>query len=111
MIVSQLFLLPFYSLSSCVVHPRDTLSIFKLFFDLNFFNAAFTGSTTAVLGMNRTKLNCDDVYCHFNDPKKILKDLGSEIDLINGLTILLIYFVVFHFTAFMLIRYKLKFKH
>ncbi|XP_070495021.1 ATP-binding cassette subfamily G member 4-like [Chironomus tepperi] len=110
-IFAQLSLLPFYSLSTISLLTRDTHPFFKPFFDINFFNVAISGATTSVLGMNRTKLRCDEIYCHFVDPQKLLRDFECDIDIMHAFYILFAYFVICHVGAFVLIRYKLKFMH
>ncbi|CAG9797172.1 unnamed protein product [Chironomus riparius] len=109
--LSQLSIFPFYVISTVGVYARDTHPIFTSFFRVNFFNVAIAGSTTSVLGMNRTKLRCDELYCHFNDPKKILHDFECDIDLLYAFKVLFAYLVVCHIGAFVFIRYKLKYKH
>lgn len=93
------------------VFARDTLLIFRPFFELNFFNMAIKGAVNSIFGFGRTRLECDDIYCHFNDPKKILRDFECEIDVMHAFYTLLIYFVVCHVVSLVLISYRLKHKH
>jgi len=109
--LAQVSMLPFYVSSTIGLYARDTHPIFRPLFQINFFNVVIAGSTTSVLGMNRPKIKCDEIYCHFVDPKKILRDFECEIDIMHVYYILLTYFVVCHLGAFIFIRYKLKYKH
>ena len=111
MCISQISILPFFVLSTVAIFARDTHPIFTSFFHINYFNVALAGSTTAVLGMNRTKLKCEELYCHFVDPKKILHDFERDIDIMYAFNVLFVYLIICHIGAFVLIRYKLKYKH
>ncbi|XP_070503549.1 ATP-binding cassette sub-family G member 1-like [Chironomus tepperi] len=105
------FLMPFFVFSSFSVFSRDTHPILKNLFELNFYNMAVKGAVNSVLGFNRTKLPCDEIYCHFTDPKKFLRYYECETDLMYIFYLLLTYFVICQIAAFFLIGYRLKYKH
>ena len=72
---------------------------------------AIKGAVNSVLGLNRTKLECDEIYCHFTDPKKFLRDYECEADLMDIFYLLLTYFVICQTASFILIAYRLKYSH
>jgi hypothetical protein len=64
-----------------------------------------------VLGFGRKKLPCDEIYCHFNDPKKVLRDFGAEINIYFVYGILIVNFLIFQIAAYKMIAYRLKHKN
>jgi len=72
---------------------------------------AVKGAVNSALGLNRTKLPCNDIYCHFTDPKKFLRDYECEADLMQIVYLLLTYYVICQIAAFILIWFRLKYKH
>ncbi|XP_070503548.1 ATP-binding cassette sub-family G member 1-like [Chironomus tepperi] len=103
-------LMPFFLLSNFSIFSRDAHPILKNLFDMNFFNMAFKGSVNSVLGLNRTKLPCDDFYCHFADPKRFLHHYECDVDFMPIVYLLLVYYIICQTGAFILIRYRLKYK-
>ena len=98
-------------MSTVGLFARDTLPIFRPVFEVNFFNMGIKGAVNSIFGFNRTRLECDEIYCHFNDPKKILRDFECDIDVMNAFYILLIYFVVCQMVSLIFITYRLKHMH
>ncbi|CAG9808262.1 unnamed protein product [Chironomus riparius] len=104
------FLLPVFVFSNFAVFARDTHPILKNVFELNFFNMAFKGAVTSALGLNRTKLPCNEVYCHFTDPKKFMNYYDCDVDLMQTFHLLLAYYAICQMAAFILIGYRLKYR-
>jgi hypothetical protein len=104
-------MMPFFLFSSFVIFAKDTHPFLIYLFDANFLNMAFKGCVNSLLGLNRTKFECDELYCHYSDPKKILRDFEMKVDLSRAVSIILIYFVVAQIVAFTLINYRLKYRH
>ncbi|CAG9808260.1 unnamed protein product [Chironomus riparius] len=111
LLIAPYLLVPFFAMSTVGLFARDTIPIFRPFFELNFFNMGIKGAVNSIFGFNRTRLECDDIYCHFNDPKKILRDFECDIDVMHAFYTLLTYFVVCHAVSFVFISYRLKYKH
>lgn len=36
------------------------------------------GSMIAIYGMDRPRLDCSEMYCHYREPKKFLKELSMD---------------------------------
>lgn len=102
--------MPFFMFSTFSSYARDTHPLLASLFNVNFLNMAFKGAVNSVLGLNRTKLDCDEIYCHFSDPKKILKDFEAEVDLMQVFYVIFSYYLVCQFASFMLISYRLKYR-
>jgi ATP-binding cassette, subfamily G (WHITE), member 1 len=82
--------------------------IFRIFFELNYLDNALKGVVTSILGMNREKLPCDDMYCHFGNPKKVMRDFGAEVDLTKAFSVIFVYYTVFQIITYFMMRYRLK---
>lgn len=91
-----------------MVLTKDVHQFFLVFFEFNYLDNALKGIVTSVLGLNRAKLPCDEIYCHFSDPKKVLRDFGADIDFSKAFAVIILYFAVFHAVSYFLIRFRLK---
>lgn len=107
-VLGTMFLMPFFVFSSIMILNKDAHKFFHFFFDTNFLNCGLQGVILSVFGFNRTKMNCDEIYCHFDNPKKVLRDFGVYSDIKRAFSIILIYFVVCQIMTYLLMRYRLK---
>ncbi|XP_070503278.1 ATP-binding cassette sub-family G member 1-like [Chironomus tepperi] len=107
-ILGTFFLTPFFLFSSIMITTKDALPLFQIFFYGNFLDCGLKGVVNSVLGFNRSKLKCDEIYCHYMDPKKVLRDFGANVDIFQASSILLLYILFCQATSFILFRYRLK---
>lgn len=108
-ILGSFCLTPFFLFSAIMILTKDVQPFFMVFFEMNFLDNALKAIVTSILGMNRSKLPCDaEIYCHFGDPKKILRDFGALIEFSKAFSVISFYIVVLHGLTFLLIRYRLK---
>lgn len=91
-----------------MITTKDANQLFHLFFNGNFLDCGLKGILNSVLGFNRRKLECDEIYCHLVDPKKFLKDLGAEVNITHAFGIIVLYILFCQGFAFLLFRYRLK---
>jgi hypothetical protein len=103
--------MPFFLFSSFVIFAKDTHPVLTYIFNANFLNMAFKGSVNSLLGLNRTKFECDKLYCHYADPKKILRDFEMNVDLSQAVLIIIVYYILTQILSFLLINYRLKYRH
>lgn len=62
----------------------------------SFVRVGVVSLVLTVFGYDREQLHCSDVYCHFDDPKVLLRFLRIEkVHLWNEIGYLLIYVVIF----------------
>lgn len=66
-----------------------------------------SGAMVAIYGMDREKLKCSEMYCHFRNPKKFLEDMSMDkseywIDAVALIGI----FVVLRVIAYFVLRWK-----
>ncbi|XP_070503700.1 ATP-binding cassette subfamily G member 4-like isoform X2 [Chironomus tepperi] len=111
LLIASNFLIPFFSMSIMSIFARDTIPLFRPFFELNFFNMGIKGAVISIFGFNRTRLDCDEIYCHFNDPKKILRDFECEIDVMQSVYTLIIYYIICQIVSVIFINYRLKYRY
>ena len=90
------------------VIERDTPKIFRPFFSANFVHMGAKGVANSILGLNRTRMECHQIYCHFSDPRTFLREYDSEVNLIDAVLVILGYIVVCHAVAFIFVVYRLK---
>jgi len=107
-ILATFFLTPFFLFSAIMITTKDANPFFKIFFQGNFIDCGLKGVLNSVLGLNRSKLECDEIYCHFMDPKKVLRDFGANVDMTHAFSILLLYILFCQVASFILFRYRLK---
>lgn len=107
-IFSGIFLAPFFTFSSATILMKDTLSCFHWVFELNFVDNAIKGSMQAIFGMNRSKLDCSEMYCHYSYPIKILQEVEASSSFERSLLVLTIYTVLTRILSFILIRCRLR---
>lgn len=110
MMIGTFLLLPFFLYTNSSVFPSHTHAMLRPLFELNFFNEAVKANVNSALGLNRTKLPCEEIYCHFADPKKFLSYYELEVDLMQVFYLLLTYYLVCQTAAFILIGVRLKYR-
>ncbi|XP_071440471.1 ATP-binding cassette sub-family G member 4-like [Hetaerina americana] len=78
---------------------------------LSYIRYGFEGSMLAIYGYNRAKLKCSEAYCHYKSPTKFLE----ELDMANGeywidVVALGAFFILLRCVAYLVLRFKLRFK-
>lgn len=71
----------------------------------SFIRGGVVSLVLTVFGFNREKLQCDDVYCHFDDPKVLLRYLRIEnVSLFTELCVLVGLMIAFRALFYMSLR-------
>ena len=92
-----------------MVSQKDSNDYFKWLFDVNFVKQAGDCGIASLLGYNRTKMTCDELYCHFQRPQKLLEFIGAGDTITDyAVIVLLICLFLFRIVAFCIIKYRLK---
>lgn len=107
-IFSGIFLSPFFTFSSAAILMKDTSTYFHWLFHANFVDNAIKGSVQAIFGMNRTKIECDALYCHYSYPSKVLQEVEASVSVERSLMVLVAYAVFSRVITFIFIKYRLK---
>jgi hypothetical protein len=66
------------------------------------------GFSSLILGFNRTKMNCDGMYCHFITPKTFLNEIEMHEDISKVFYSLAAIGAVFHVFSYCIFRYRLR---
>ncbi|KAL0267307.1 UNVERIFIED_CONTAM: hypothetical protein PYX00_009618 [Menopon gallinae] len=88
----------------------DTPTEFRWLYFISYFRAAFQSSVDSVYGFNRTTLLCEDLYCHFRNPKKFLSemDMPEVVDIRFNLTLIGVWAIMLHVLTVIIIWYRLN---
>lgn len=87
---------------------QDISSSMQWMFDITYLKHSLDGVGSLVFGFNRTKLNCHEIYCHFESPKKFMNFIGLQDDLPRVFIAILTTLVIVHVATFFIMRYRLK---
>lgn len=83
----------------------DIPHVMNMFMKISFIRGGVVSLVLTVFGMNRKKLDCSDVYCHFDDPKVLLRYLRIEnFSLFNEISILVTIMLVFRVMFYLSLR-------
>lgn len=93
-----------------MITRKDAHPFFHWIFDISFVKRGGDATLTAVLGYNRSKLDCEEaVFCRFQRPHRFLEAIGVENEItFEPIVILLVFFFIFRIAAFVVMNYKLK---
>lgn len=92
-----------------MITKKDANVLFHWLFDICFVKFAGDSSIAAILGHNREKMRCDEIYCHFQQPIKFVEALGIDTEILSSTIFkLVISLVVFRIIAYFMMRYRLK---
>lgn len=87
---------------------KDIPGSLKWLFEINYAHYALEGVRSLIFGFDRTKLNCNEIYCHFGDPKKITKIIGLSENLPKVYRGLFTSLILVHIAAYCVMRYRLR---
>lgn len=72
---------------------------------LSFIRGGVVSLVLTVFGHNRKQLNCSEVYCHFDDPKVLLRYLRIEkFSLITEMCFLIAILIIFRTLFYISLR-------
>lgn len=67
----------------------------------------FSGAMISVYGMDREKLECNEIYCHYRNPKKFLEQMSMDkAEYWIDATALLGIFIALRVIAYFVLRWK-----
>lgn len=83
----------------------DVPAAMNAFMKLSFIRGGVVSLVLTVFGHNRHQLSCSDVYCHFDDPKVLLRYLRiEEFSLVAEIGYLLAILVLFRTLFYLSLR-------
>lgn len=74
---------------------------------VNKFRFHSIGAMLSIYGMDREKLKCSEMYCHFRSPKKFLEEMSMDTSTywIDAVSLIAI-FIVLRVIAYFVLRWK-----
>lgn len=97
--------------SGFFVLMKDTSYGWHWLFYSSFLKHALDADFLAIFGFERSKLECDAMYCHYVTPHKFLEQvLGVETTFQDALNVIIFSLFFFRILAFFVIKYRLN-KH
>lgn len=74
----------------------------------NLKSILFAGAMVAIYGMDREKLQCNQIYCHYRSPKKFLEEMSMDNALfwVDAVALVGIFFAL-RIIAYFVLRWKL----
>lgn len=107
-IVAALLMATHILFSGFIVLQKDVHWIYDFLFESIYLKHAFYGVTSVIMGFNRSNLNCDQIYCHFQKPRKFMNMIGIKDDLITPSIAFATTFLILHILTYCRLRYRLK---
>jgi ABC-type multidrug transport system permease subunit len=99
----------FTMFSGFFVLMKDTSYGWHWLFYSSFLKHGLDGGFHAILGFNRTKLECEADYCHYRWPKKFLETLGIEsANFAEAVGVIVFSLLLFRVLLYFVIKYRLK---
>lgn len=87
---------------------KDVSSAFHWLFEATYVKHSLDGMNSLILGYNRTKLNCHQIYCHFQSPQKFMQFIGQHENLPKAFYSLSATLIIIHIVTYFIMRYRLK---
>lgn len=100
-------MVPHITFSGVLVLPKDTHPFLGWIFDLIFLKHANDGVVRAIYH-DREKLQCDEMYCHFQNPETFLKMIDAPKDPTKTILAFPLIFLAVHVVAFYNVNKRLK---
>ena len=105
--VSPLLALAVYGMG----HGEAIEGSMSFLMSLSYLRYGLVAITTSLYGNNRPLLSClgsEIEYCHYKDPKLLLRDLGmADTTTLGQLLALFAFAVIYRFVAYLALRYRL----
>lgn len=87
----------------------DALPSLQGFFYISYLRYALEGTVDATYGYGRKKLQCNELYCHFQVPSKFIRDMDMQRnDFFSAFLILIIYLICLRAIAFAVVAWRIK---
>lgn len=96
--------------SGFYILKKDSHPFWHAFFELSYLKYSAYGTELSILGFNRSKLECENIYCHYRSPKKFLQSIEFDENYTTCVWMLIINFFLNIFIAYVFIRLRLKLK-
>lgn len=110
-IFGPFFICPFLIFSGFFIRIIDAPSILTWLFHISFLKYALEGAVLSIFGYDRPDLRCDEIFCYYKKPEKLMKDMaldqGSFLYACIALTAMCF---ILRIAAFYVMSYRIKHK-
>lgn len=104
LLIAPLLGLAIYGFDFAADIPMVMYAIMKV----SFVRVGVVSLVLSVFGYDRAQLDCADVYCHFDDPKQLLRFLRIEkVYLSNEIAFLVMYVVIFRTLLYLSLKRRI----
>lgn len=104
LLIAPLLGLAIYGFDFAADIPMVMYAIMKV----SYIRVGVVSLVLSVFGYDRMQLDCDDVYCHFDDPKVLLRFLRIEkVYLWNEIAFLVMYVVIFRTLLYLSLKRRI----
>lgn len=100
-------MVPHIAFSGVLILSKDTFPFLRWIFEINFIKHAMDGLDLAIF-LDRGKLQCDEIYCHFQNPDTFLKMIDAPTDAFKSILAFPIIFLVVHALTYYNVNKRLK---
>ncbi|XP_031623111.1 ATP-binding cassette sub-family G member 4-like [Contarinia nasturtii] len=108
-IVGPFVISPFVVFSGFFLRLADAPTYLHWLFHASFLKYAVDGSTLAIFGYDRPKLECNEIYCHYRIPHKFMKLIDThQSNFMFSFGILLAICIVLRIIAFFIMSLRLR---
>lgn len=109
MIVGPFVIAPFVVFSGFFLRLADAPIWLHWLFHTSYLKYGVEGASHAIFGYDRPKLQCNDIYCHYQLPIKFMKLIDMHhSDFLSAFSILLVMCIVLRIIAFFIMALRLK---
>lgn len=98
------------ALSGTFVLQKDAHPLIGALFKTTYLNYATEGMKITIFGFNRTQLDCNDIYCHYAKPEKLLRFLQLNSTYEEAIIVMTIYMIILRIIIMLIVNYQLKAK-
>ncbi|XP_015122214.1 ATP-binding cassette sub-family G member 1 [Diachasma alloeum] len=108
-IFGPFFIMPFVLFSGFLVHLTDAPWYLQWLFHGSFLKYGFQAAMASMYGFGRSKMPCNEIYCHYTYPSKLLMDFGMKsAEYWMPMIVLVILYLILDLIAYGCLRLKLK---
>ncbi|XP_028140494.2 ATP-binding cassette subfamily G member 4-like [Diabrotica virgifera virgifera] len=81
--------------------------VMKAFMSLSYVRYGLVGISSTLLN-DRAEMDCNDIYCHYKNPEKLLEDMGMSQNVpLHQFAYILGYTVLFRIIAYISLKYRM----
>ncbi|KAL7029260.1 hypothetical protein ACKWTF_006170 [Chironomus riparius] len=110
LIIAPFLMIHQIALSGTFILQKDAHPLIGSLFKTTFLNYATEGMKITIFGFNRTQLDCDDIYCHYAKPEKLLQFLQLNSTYEEVIIVMTLYMIILRIIIMTIVNFQLKAK-